>query len=183
MKPLATVLIVPGLSDSGPAHWQSIWGAKHPEYQRVRQDDWETPRCSDWVHRLHDSIFFIGGGPIVLVGHSSACATFAHMARQYGDCEGRVVGALLVGPSDVEAASYPVGPTGFGPMPMRKLPFRSVVVASSDDPFVSMDRAGLFARAWGSRLITLANAGHINAASGYGEWPEGERWLEEMRDL
>lgn len=67
------------------------------------------------------------------------------------------------------------------PMPLRKIQFRSVVVASTNDPFVTMERADLFASAWGSRLITLLNAGHINGASGHGPWPEGEKWLEEMR--
>ena len=181
MIALASVLIIPGLSNSGPEHWQSIWGTKHPEYHRVEQEDWETPRCADWVRTLHASIRSIGNGPVVLAGHSSACATIAHYAVQHGDCEGRVAGAFLVGPSDVEAPSYPVGPTGFGPMPLQKLPFRSVVVASTDDPFITLERAELFAASWGSRLIKLPNAGHINTASGHGAWPEGEAWLEEMR--
>jgi predicted alpha/beta hydrolase family esterase len=68
-------------------------------------------------------------------------------------------------------------------MPLRKLPFRSVVVASTDDPFVTLERAKLFATSWGSRLIQMSNAGHINTASGHGPWPEGEAWLEEMREI
>jgi predicted alpha/beta hydrolase family esterase len=55
-----------------------------------------------------------------------------------------------------------------------------VVVASSDDPFVSPARAETFARAWGSRLITLPNAAHINADAGYGPWPEGQKLLQEL---
>ena len=140
MTTLASVLIIPGLSNSGPEHWQSIWGAKHPEYHRVEQEDWETPHRADWVRTLHDCIRSIGDGPVVLAGHSSACATVAHYAVKHGDCDGRVVAAFLVGPSDVEAPSYPLGPSGFGPMPLLKLPFRSVVVASTDDPYVSYDR-------------------------------------------
>jgi uncharacterized protein len=181
MKPLASVLMVPGLSDSGPDHWQSIWRAKHPEYHRVRQENWETPRCSDWVSTLHSEIGKIGTGSVVLAGHSLGCATIAHYAAQYADGEGRVVGAFLVAPTDVEALTFPPGSTGFAPMPLQKLPFRSVVVASSDDPYIGLDRAVHFARAWGSRLIQIADGGHINTASGYGAWPEGEAWLEEMR--
>jgi predicted alpha/beta hydrolase family esterase len=180
MRTLASVLIIPGLSNSGPEHWQSIWAAKHPEYHRVEQEDWETPRRADWVRTLHAAIFSIDG-PVVLAGHSSACATVAHFAVEHGNGEGRVAAAFLVGPSDVEAPSYPRGPTGFGPMPLSKLPFRSVVVASTNDPFVTLERAELFAGSWGSRLIQLPNAGHINTASGHGPWPEGEAWLEEMR--
>jgi len=180
MSTHAQVLILPGLFNSGPEHWQSLWHAKHPEYHRLEQKDWETPDCADWVQTLEDAIGKIGG-PVVLAGHSSACALVGHYAARYGDGEGRVAAAFLVGPSDTEGPNYPVGPTGFAPMPLHKLPFKSVVVASTDDPYVTLERAKSFASAWGSRLITLENAGHINAASGYGPWPEGLRWLEQLQ--
>jgi predicted alpha/beta hydrolase family esterase len=182
MKTLAAVLLVPGLSNSGPAHWQSLWQAKHPEYHRVQQADWETPRCDDWIRSLHACILQIEI-PVVLAGHSLACTTIAHYAAKYADGEGRVAAAFLVAPSDVEAPTYPPGSTGFTPMPLRKLPFRSVVVASMDDPYVTLERAEFFARSWGSRLIKIAKAGHINTASGHGLWPEGEQWLEQLREL
>ena len=181
MRTLASVLLLPGLYNSGPDHWQSLWEIKHSEYQRVQQRDWETPRCADWVQTLHHSIYSRGNGSIVLAGHSLACATIAHYAAMHGDCEGRVAAAFLVAPSDVEAPSYPPGSTGFNPMPLRQLPFRSVLVASTDDPYLSPERAEFFARAWGSRFFKIADAGHINAASGYGPWPEGEAWLEQLR--
>jgi predicted alpha/beta hydrolase family esterase len=183
MTPLASVLLVPGLSNSSPEHWQSLWQTKHPEYLRVQQADWETPRCADWIRTLHQSILSVGKGPLVLAGHSLACATIAHYAAKHADCEGRVAAAFLVAPSDVEAPTYPPGSTGFDPMPLRKLPFRSVVAASTDDPYVTLERAEFFARSWGSRLIKIANAGHINAASGHGPWPEGEAWLEQLREI
>jgi len=183
MKTLASVLLVPGLFNSGPEHWQSLWRVKHPEYHRVQQEDWETPRCEDWIRKLHASILSIGDGPVALAGHSLACATIAHYAARHADCEGRVAAAFLVAPSDVEAPTYPPGSTGFNPMPLQKLPFRSVVVASTDDPYVTLERAEFFARSWGSRIIKIAHAGHINTASGHGAWPEGEEWLEQLREL
>jgi len=102
---------------------------------------------------------------------------------KHADGDGRVAAAILVALSDVEASTYLPGSTGFDPIPLQKLPFRSVVVPSTDDPFVALERAEFFARSWGSRLITIANAGHINTASGHGPWREGERWLEELRDI
>jgi predicted alpha/beta hydrolase family esterase len=179
---IASVLVIPGLSNSGPEHWQSLWQTKHPEYHRLQQADWETPRCDDWVQTLHACILQIDG-PIVLAAHSLGCATIAHYATKHGDCEGRVAAALLVAPSDVEAPTYPPGSTGFDPVPLRKLPFRSVVVASTDDPYVTLERAEFFASSWGSRLIQIADAGHINTASGHGPWPEGEAWLEQLREV
>src|ERR1041385_762907 len=180
MSTCARVLILPGLFNSGPEHWQSLWHAKYPEYHRLEQEDWETPRCADWVSTFDTAIHEING-TVVLAGHSSACALVGHYAAHHGNGEGHVTGAFLVGPSDTEGPNYPVGPTGFAPMPLQKLPFRSVVVTSTDDPYVTLERAKLFASSWGSRLITLQNAGHINAASGYGAWPEGLKWLEELR--
>jgi uncharacterized protein len=182
MKSRASVLLIPGLSNSGPEHWQSLWQAKHPEYHRVQQAEWETPCCEDWVQTLHVCILQ-SESPVVLAGHSLACTTIAHYAAKHADAEGRVVAAFLAAPSDVEAPTYPPGSTGFDPVPLRKLPFRSVVVASTDDPYVTLERAEFFASSWGSRLIKVASAGHINTASGHGPWPEGEQWLEQLREI
>jgi predicted alpha/beta hydrolase family esterase len=93
----------------------------------------------------------------------------------------RVRAALLVAPSDPDGPNYPVGPTGFSPVPLRPLPFASIVVASSDDRYVTAVRARQFADAWNSRFVLLENAGHINTASGHGAWPEGYALLSELR--
>jgi uncharacterized protein len=173
----APVLILPGLYDSGPEHWQSLWAAAHPDFRRVKQDDWERPRCADWVARLDEAIRATPDA--ILVAHSSSCALVAHWAA--GRPTGQVRGALLVAPSDPEAPSYPVGPTGFAPMPRQALGFPTVVVASRNDPYVTLERARQFAEAWGSRLVDIGDAGHINSASGFGEWPQGLALLQELR--
>jgi predicted alpha/beta hydrolase family esterase len=171
------VLILPGLYNSGPDHWQSRWESVHPEFRRVLQDDWERPRCADWTARLEAAVLATPGA--VLVAHSSSCALVAHWAGTAGS--GRVRGALLVAPSDTEAASYPAGPTGFDPMPLARLPFPSILVASTDDQYVTLERARTFADAWGSRLVTVSDAGHINGQSGLGDWPAGFALLQELR--
>lgn len=173
---LSPVLILPGLYDSGPEHWQTLWMAGRPGFRRVEQKDWETPRCADWVAAL-DAAVVETGSRALLVAHSAACALVAHWSASH---RRQVRGALLVGPSDTEASSYPAGPKGFAPMPLVRLPFPSTVVASTDDPYVSMERAALFARSWGSRLVTIGAAGHINTASGLGDWPRGLELLQEL---
>jgi predicted alpha/beta hydrolase family esterase len=177
MRP--SVLVIPGLYNSGPQHWQSIWQARHPDYQRLQQKDWATPRCIDWITAL-DQALSRAGGPFVLAAHSTGCATVVHWAANFPHHD-RVHAAFLVGPSDPEAASYPSGPTGFAPMPLRRLPFRSVVVASEDDPYVISQRAQDFAVAWGSEFCNIGRGGHINTDSGHGPWVEGEEWLEKLR--
>jgi uncharacterized protein len=146
------VLILPGLYNSGPGHWQSLWEASHPDYRRVSLGGWGKPRCAEWIRRL-DQAVVEAGEDVILVAHSTACALVGHwwIRRQ------KVIrGALLVAPSDTEAASYPVGPDGFSPMPLCRLPFQTIVVASQNDPAVSFERARLFAQSWGGEFV---NAG------------------------
>jgi serine hydrolase len=173
---LAPVLLLPGLYDSGPQHWQTLWMKGRPGFRRVEQRDWEAPRIGDWVACL-DAAIRGAGSSALLAAHSAACALVAHWAAAHPRA---IRGALLVGPSDVEAPSYPKGPTGFAPMPLAPLPFPTTVVASSDDPYVSLVRARQFALAWGSRLVEIGPAGHINSASGLGEWPAGLELLHEL---
>jgi predicted alpha/beta hydrolase family esterase len=173
----APVLILPGLYNSGPEHWQSRWEAAHPAFHRVMQDDWERPRCADWIAKLDTAVRATPGA--VLVAHSSSCALVAHWVA--GGGSEHVRAALLVAPSDPEAPSYPDGPAGFAPMPLCRLPFPSIVVASTDDQYVTLDRARLFAESWGSRIVTIGAAGHINSQSGLGDWPAGYALLEELR--
>ena len=172
------VLILPGLYDSGPEHWQSHWEAEHAGFVRVRQRDWETPDRAEWVATLEAAIAS-SPEPAVLVAHSTSCCLVAHWAAAYPETS-RVQGALLVAPSDVEAPSYPAGPTGFAPTPLAPLPFPSIVVASTDDVYVTVERAERFAAAWGSRFEVVGALGHLNSASGLGSWPAGFALLEEL---
>jgi uncharacterized protein len=174
-----TVLIIPGLGSSGPEHWQSLWEASHPEYQRVHQADWECPRRADWVSNLNAAIS-AANQPVVLVAHSMGCIAVIHWAATTANPDKSVAAALLVSPPDVEAETIPTGPTGFAPCPLIGLPFKSIVVASTNDPFAKLGRVKTFAAAWGSELVILELAGHINAASGHGHWPEGERLLDKL---
>jgi len=180
-SPLPTALILPGLSSSGPEHWQTLWEQSDPTCRRVEQAEWETPRCADWVSTLDDAVAR-SEESVVLVAHSSSCALVAHWARDASaDNLTKVRGALLVAPSDPEGPSFPEGPTGFAPVPMARLPFRSIVVASRDDQYIAMDRAREYAAAWGSELVDLGDAGHINAASGLGTWAVGYGLLQRLR--
>lgn len=172
------ILILPGLFNSGAEHWQSQWERQFSGLHRVEQDDWETPVCADWVERLNHEISATKDD-VVLVAHSLACTLIARWAEQYPDAK-NVRGALMVAPSDTESDSYPEGTSGFWPMPLNRLPFPSIVVASTDDPYVTSARAEQFSNAWGSELIWIQLAGHISAQSGFGPWPEGMQLLLEL---
>jgi uncharacterized protein len=170
---MTEVLLIPGLWNSGPEHWQSYWERERPDCRRVEQSNWETPHRVDWVQAL-DRAILGAGGDVVLAAHSLGCATVAHWsATADASTRGKVRGALLVAPSDVEAPQYPEGTVGFRPMPLERLPFPTIVVASRDDIWVAFERAESFARSWGSRFVDAGARGHINSESGLGVWPEG----------
>ena len=169
------VLILPGYGDSGPEHWQSLWEVSDPAFRRVVQRDWEHPELAEWLETLDRHIAGCEGPP-VLVAHSLACSLVAHWVNRFGRA---VKGALLVSPADVDSPAHtPDGVRSFSPIPLVRFPFASIVVASTDDPYVTLERAEFFARSWGSRFVTIPQGGHLNASSGLGEWPEGKKLLK-----
>lgn len=175
------ILILAGLWNSGPEHWQTQWERKYSKWERVAHRDWNNPARDEWVAELDAAIAACQGMPI-LVAHSLGCMLAVQWAQSRSPL--KVAGAFLVAPSDTEASSYPIGTNGFAPVPMAPLPFPSLVVTSTDDPYVTVDRAHAFAGAWGSRVVEVGKAGHINGDSGHGDWPAGEALLEEFcRDL
>jgi predicted alpha/beta hydrolase family esterase len=175
-----TILVLPGLGDSGPGHWQSLWEAQNPACVRVQQQDWDRPELSQWLAKL-DAAVRTSAAPVVLLAHSLACSLVAQYAVRFGNRDKKIRAALLVAPADVDSAQHtPPETRGFSPLPLQPLPFHTTVVASRNDPYVDFERACEFARAWGAELVDAGEAQHINAASGVGEWPAGKRCLEEL---
>ncbi len=167
-------LIIPGLNNSGPKHWQSFWERSLPDSERVVQENWEHPEKKDWVERLSR---YIGNlrSDTVLVAHSLGSVTAVEWLLQ-----GKspfVCGAFLVAPADADTVEII---RDFAPVPLKRLPVPSMVVASENDPYVSMERARLFARSWGSSLENVGALGHINAETDLGEWPAGRELLEKF---
>ncbi len=180
----ADILIVPGWSSSGPDHWQSRWERNLKTARRIEQDDWFNPDKQAWVCRIVEAAAS-SVRPVVLVGHSLGVIAVAQAAPKLARLPARPAGAFLVAPADVDNAhlwpvtqgqTFPANDNGgdsFAPIPLEPLPFPSVVVASSNDPYCGIERSRLFARSWGSALIESGDLGHINAASGHGPWPDG----------
>jgi len=166
------VVLVPGLHDSSYEHWQSRWQRAHPGLWRVRQDDWSTPDLRVWAARL-DQVRALDKRPVLLVARSFGCLaalySITHNPRA-------VAGALLVAPAD---------PDKFGVADM--LPFSpvicpSVLISSSNDPWMRADQAARWVRRWGSTLVEAGALGHINADSGLGDWPFGQEKLQLLYD-
>lgn len=173
-----TILIVPGLRDHVPEHWQTLLqsdlerdGASVACIPR-RQN--EKLSCPLWIAAIEQSLASIAG-PVILVAHSGGVIMIVHWALQH---RRPIHGALLATPADIETPLPPGYPTtddlrsnGWLPIPLVPLPFRSIVAASSNDPLARRDRVAKFAQAWGSELVELGEVGHLNPAAGYGPWP------------
>ena len=172
-------LIVPGLNNSGPKHWQSFWAKSLPNAVRVEQHCWDKPEKEDWINTLDQAVQELHSDTI-LVSHSLGVATtvmwLLKRANQ-GGVPSHIKGAFLVSPSDVDNIEII---KSFAPMPLDKLPIPACVVASDNDPFVSMERARFFTNAWGASLFEAGALGHINSDSDLREWEQGRKFLAEF---
>lgn len=174
-------LVVPGWHGSEADHWQSHWTAQLQAY-RVEQRDWHQPDRLQWVDTFEATLREIPDDrPVILIGHSLGCITIAHWALDAAPAlRARVAGALLVAPADVERPDCPEPLQNFAPIPHQPLPFPVHVVASTNDPAVTAQRALALSRFWGAELDVLAGVGHLNVASGHHQWEAGYEFLNHL---
>lgn len=167
---------MPGGGGSGPDHWQSIWEQSDTRFERVQQKDWDNATEADWIKALNDHIQ-ASSKPTILVAHSLGCITAVHWAHHH---HGSILGSFLVAPADVEDdwASPPTPYADFRPLHRTALPFPSLLVASSNDPYLSINRAQTLSTAWGSDLHIIGPFHHIGDDSGIGGWEGGKDLLE-----
>jgi hypothetical protein len=143
---------------------------------RIGQRDWDRPVCAEWVAVLEDTVRRLGPST-VLVAHSLGCIA---TARRAAGPHSPIQAALLVAPPDTARPDFPAEAVRFYPVPSQPLGFPSILVASTNDPYESFAHAEACATAWGSRLVNLGPAGHINSDSGLGDWPAGFALLEQL---
>ena len=156
-------VIVPGLRNSGPAHWQSAWHASFPDWHRVEQDNWDRPDIDGWLAAT-EAVLARCTRPAILVAHSFGSLASTLVASRHPDA---VAATFLVAPAD--PAKFGLGDA----LPQGALPVPSTLVASRNDPWLRYEWAAIWAQRWGSKFIDLGTAGHVNADSGYGPWPGG----------
>lgn len=173
----SNILTLPGWQGSSPAHWQSRWERLHG-YARVEQHDWQRPLRGDWIARLEEMLLACDE-PAVLVAHSLGCLQVAAWASHSRNL-GRVRAALLVAPPDLAREDFQALLQGWSAIPLQPLPFKTQILASSDDAFCTPERARQFASAWGSGLMEVGARGHLNADSALGDWPEGHAQLQQL---
>ena len=174
---MSDLIVLPGLGGSGEGHWQTLWERRDPQMRRFQPASWDRPELTDWIASLDQEISR-SKTPPVLVVHSLACQLVAHWAAS---AQARILGAFLVSAPDPTGDVYLTEAPSFANPPRQRLPFPSLLIASTDDPFGSFDYATESASVWGSELIGVGALGHINANSGIGCWPEGYALFERFR--
>lgn len=173
---MSSVLTFPGIGNSGPQHWQSLWEQANPSFVRIAQRDWDNPVCEEWASVLEGTVQGLVSS-VVVVAHSLACLVVAHWAAK---AHSPIKAALLVAVPNPDGPDFPAEAVGFSPLPMQPFPFPSIVVASTNDPYGSLAHAQACASAWGSRLVNIGAAGHINADSNLGQWSQGFELLKQL---
>lgn len=180
-----TVLLVPGLRDHVDEHWQTLLANRLVHVHSVPPMGRENLDCAQRVAAIERAAGAIAG-PIVLIAHSGGCIMVAHWARTTAHAA-RIRGCLLATPPDFEQPMPPGYPTiemlragGWLPVPCERLPFRSLVALSQNDPLGACDRVLELADDWGSETLDLGQVGHLNPASGYGDWPLADTLIQQL---
>lgn len=170
------VLVIPGLHDSGEAHWQTWLHGQYRGALRVRQDDWTRPDLAAWSRRIGRTIERAPAGTQwVAVAHSFGCLALAHFLTNEAERAAQHVrSALLVAPADPNKFDL------VDQLPRHGLGRPTTLIGSETDPWMPLDRARLWAQTWGSRFVNLGDAGHINTDSGYGPWPLARYWVDHL---
>ena len=173
------ILVLPGLDNSGPLHWQSIWEAKQPfansVVERMEHSNWTEPQFDTWMAELDAVLGKDMLRPTVLVAHSLGCLNAIHRLK-YSGC---VKAALLVAPANPQRPGFPERVKGFT-LPSEKLHFLSTLVASENDPYASLEFSQSLARTLGSKFINIGPFGHVNGESGLGDWKFGQDLVHEL---
>jgi predicted alpha/beta hydrolase family esterase len=169
------LLVVPGLHNSGAAHWQSWLQAQHRGAVRVEQDDWTTPDLDRWAQRIADTLQQHCARHWVVAAHSFGC--LALVRHLHLNPDSAVAAGLLVAPAD---------PDKFGLASLvdgASLACPTTLVASDTDPWMRVASARRWARRWGSHWINLGDAGHINTEAGFGPLPFAQHWVTSVTHL
>lgn len=163
------VLIVPGLNNSGPGHWQTEWERHLRHVRRIKVADWSRADLQAWTDAIELEIEAFA--PTHIVAHSFGCLATAQVLSRI---ETDIREILLVAPAD--PAKFDI----VEQLPAAALPVPGVLVGSLTDPWLSWSGAEALGKRWGLRTVNAGDAGHINVQSGHGHWSQGWLILQRM---
>ncbi|HWD83385.1 MAG TPA: alpha/beta hydrolase [Kribbella sp.] len=169
-----TYIIIPGLDGSDEHHWQSHWERSLPAV-RIQPSSWTSPDLTDWTNAITRAVE-AAPTPITFITHSLGCHAVSHWLTTQAPTSVR--GAFLVAPPDPNAPTFPADrlPTFTG-LPARPLGVPAVLIASTNDPYCTIEAATHLSKAWAAPLIPLPDLGHINSTTNLADWPQGHHLL------
>lgn len=167
---MAKLVFVPGIGNSGPGHWQSGWEGLFAGSVRISPASWTEPTLDDWIGAI-ERVADGGEKGAVFVCHSLGCLAFLHWAATTAK---PWQGAFLVGIPDARGPNFPAAAAGFEFLDTRVLTRPVLALASSDDPYDPKGLGVALAQRAGGAVIGLGARGHVNEASGLGDWQEGQ---------
>jgi len=168
------MITLPGIGGSSDTHWQTAWERADSRFSRFTPMSWDQPDLGDWTSALERAVSACDQPP-VLVAHSLACLLVAHAAAELS-C--KVAGAFLVSVPNPNGPEFPSAAAPFRAVPAKALPFPSLMIASTNDPYGTMEYMRQRSREWEAGLVAAGELGHINASSGLGAWPQGRALLD-----
>lgn len=166
---MVEIVILPGIGNSSGGHWQTHWEHGHQDMRRFAPANWDKPDLTDWIESLDRAIHACATPPL-LIAHSLACLLVAHW---HMTSTKPIAGAFLVAVPDPTSSVFPAEAADFADVPERRFGFPTLIIASSNDPFGTLDYAYRRATQWDAGMIDLGPLGHISEASGLGDWPHG----------
>lgn len=173
-----STVFVAGYGNSESEHWQKLWFNDTKNAYWVEQKDWDAPNKELWIEELEKTLLHVKT-PVLIIAHSIGCHTVVEWAKKYYHNQA-IIGALLVAPPDTNRENFPKEIKGYENPPKEKLPFKSICVLSSNDPYSSTSCAEDLAKHWGSEVVHVGKKGHINLASNLGKWEEGKVILRSL---
>lgn len=170
------ILIAPGFRGSGEDHWQSYWEKENADFIRIEQSDWNHPIAEEWAETIERYVRE-AKEDVVVVAHSLGCIALAYWSQK---TRLRIKGALLVAPPNTRDKKLKSALKGYWSVPQQVLPFKTLLIASTNDEYMTIEQSEALANVWGSEFINVGEKGHINGASNLKNWPEGRTFLNKL---
>ncbi len=189
-----TFLILHGWGGNKPAHWQEwLGGQLQAEGHAVlapKMPNPTDPSPEAWMALIHDALSQVPADAVLTVlTHSMGAVNWIRHAAMAGSAGFQRPGpvadrVLLVAPPYVVPQMPPLDlagtaaffPPALSPEGLQAVGRETVLVASSNDDYSTVDQAGAYAAGLELTLHTLPNSGHISPYYGYGEWPWVRDW-------
>ncbi len=177
------VLILHGWGGSDYPHWQSwLAGEIAKDYGTVcfpLLDNPHFPSKNRWMKQVKELLKDFK--PDMVICHSMAGTLWFHLCNEADIAP--VKRLLMVTPPRLDLELETI--KSFFPVAIPKNLFAEEIqlVTSTDDPYLTTDEAQALQAALDVPMKVIGNGGHINADSGFGEWPWVREWTLSKKSL